>query len=80
MENQEARVFLLRGSVKNERQRSQQYKVQQGVAIGKSNEETSVATRTRKCTEQVDTAESVLASAELLETIEVVPFHEDFMH
>ena len=62
--------------VKNEKQRSQQYKVQQGVAIGKSNEET----RTRKCSEQVDTAELVLASAELLETIETVPFHEDFMH
>ena len=61
-------------------QRSQQYKVHQGVAIGKSNEETSVAARPRKCSEQVDTAESVLASAELLETIEVVPFHEDFMH
>ena len=66
--------------VKNEKQRSQQYKVQQGVAIGKSNEETSVAARTRKCSEQVDTGELVLASADLLETIETVPFHEDFMH
>ena len=44
------------------------------------NKETSVAARTRKCSEQVDTAELVLANAELLETIETVPFHEDFMH
>ena len=40
----------------------------------------SIAAGTRKCSDQVVTAKSVLASAELLETIEAVPFHEDFMH
>ena len=68
--------------MKNEKQRVQQYEVQQGVAIGigSSNQVASIAAGTRKCSDQVDTTESVLASAELLETMEAVPFHEDFRH
>ena len=68
--------------MKNEKQRVQQYEVQQGVAIGigSSNQVVSIAAGTSKCSDQVDTTESVLASAELLETMEAVPFHEDFMH
>ncbi|KAK7834224.1 hypothetical protein CFP56_024821 [Quercus suber] len=46
----------------------------QGVAIGigSSNQVASIAAETRKCSDQVDTAESVLASAELLETIKLM--------
>ena len=50
------------------------------IGIGNRNQEVNIATRTMKCDDQVNTAESVLASAELLETIEAVPFHEEFMH
>ena len=64
------------GIVENEKQRLQQCKVHQGVAIRINNEEG----RTRKCKEQVNTAGATLASAELLEVIEAVPFHEEFIH
>ena len=56
--------------------------MQQGDTIGITNrtQEPNVAARTKKYDDQVNTTESVLASAEVLETIEVVPFHEDFIH
>ena len=68
------------GIVENEKQRLQQCKVHQGVAIRINNEEGSTDVRTRKCKEQVNTAGANLASAELLEVIEAVPFHEEFIH
>ena len=68
------------GIVENEKQRLQQCKVHQGVAIRINNEEGSTDVRTRKCKEQVNTAGATLASAELLEVIEAVPFHEEFIH
>ena len=68
--------------LKNEKQRVRQNEVHQCVAIGigSRNQEANIAARSKKCNDQVDTTESVLASVELLETIEAVPFHEDFMH
>lgn len=49
MQNQEERALLLRGSVENMKQRSQQ-----GFIVGKCNEEASIDATTRKCSEQVN--------------------------
>ena len=59
--------------LKNEKQRVQQNEVQQCVAIGIGSRNQEA--RTKKCNDLVDTTELVLASVELLETIEAVPFH-----
>ena len=43
-------------------------------------QDSNVATRTREHDSQVNTIKSVLASAEVLETIEAIPFYQDFIH
>ena len=59
--------------LKNEKQRVQQNEVHQCVAIGIGSRNQEA--RTKKRNDLVDTTELVLASVELLETIEAVPFH-----
>lgn len=66
-------MLFITKTVENKNQRSQQHITHQGVAIRKCSEEASTDTGTRKCSKQVNTAETAL------DIIEAVPFHEQFI-